>query len=244
MPDNVQLAFDFDEFEREDARANIASWQGAPLTFTTDYYSPGEFDTAFNHWRFLNGGFASIPRSHMWHGAPASGSNISFGEHSIVVLTADLRPDLGVIGPGELLYQAICEPCDWHQISHPENSIVEAWHDHAVPGWRELPIIPAQIRVRTETGLTKLAKAWIAEHYPKHMQIEGAPIITERAQFATRHVPGYSPWNGYDLSSIALDTTVPPRAEVAVALNRRATQNEALELCRASTPRTPNTLNR
>mgnify|MGYP003561011560 CR=1 FL=1 len=40
MADSGQLAFDFDEFEREDARNNLASWQGAPLHFTTDYYAP------------------------------------------------------------------------------------------------------------------------------------------------------------------------------------------------------------
>lgn len=211
-----QLAFDFDEFEREDARNNLDSWQGAPLRFTTDYYAPEELDHAFQHWQFLYGNFGSIRRSHMWHRSFASGGVISFGDHSITTFSADLGPGREQLGPGDLLYQAICEPCGWHDVDDSENTVVEAWHDHAVPGWRELPVIPEQIRVRNEKGLTKLARTWIAERYPKHMQVPGAPIITERARPMTRHVGGYSPWGGYDLSSTALDrpaaNTTPPVA--------------------------------
>ena len=177
MQPDGQLAFDFDEFEREDARNDLASWQGAPLHFTTDYYSPAELDRAFRHWQFLYGSFGSIPNSHMWHRSAGAGGVVSFGDHSIVTFTAELRPDHGQLGPGDLLYQANCEPCGWHTVSNTENDVVEAWHDHGVPGWRELPIIPAQIRLDNGSGLTKMARTWIAEHYPKHMQIPGTPII-------------------------------------------------------------------
>lgn len=37
------------------------------------------------------------------------------------------------------------------------------------------------------------------------MQIPGAPIITERRPYGTRHVPSRSPWGGYDLSHTAVD---------------------------------------
>ena len=45
-------------------------------------------------------------------------------------------------------------------------------------------------------GLSKAAKKWISEHDPPSMQVPGAPIITERRPFGTRHVPGRSPWGG------------------------------------------------
>lgn len=205
MQPDGQLAFDFDEFEREDARNDLASWQGAPLHLTTDYYSPAELDRAFRHWQFLYGSFSSIPNSHMWHRSAGAGGVVSFGDHSIVTFTAELRPDHGQLGPGDLLYQANCEPCGWHTVSNTENDVVEAWHDHGVPGWRELPIIPAQIRLDNGSGLTKMARTWIAEHYPKHMQIPGTPIITQRPSYGTRHVSGRSPWGGYDIASVALD---------------------------------------
>ncbi|WP_404442901.1 hypothetical protein LG315_08505 [Microbacterium marinum] len=32
-------------------------------------------------------------------------------------------------------------------------------------------------------------------------RVPGAPILTERGPYGTRHVPGYSPFGGYDLSA-------------------------------------------
>lgn len=226
MPMDGQLAFDFDELAREDARNALPSWQGAPLRFTTDYYPPKELETAFEHWRFLNGNFGSLQRSHMWHRAPASGSGIEFEEHSIAVFSADLSPERGEAGPGGNVYQAVCESCEWHRVGDSENTVVEAWHDHAIAGWRELPVIPAQLRVRTDKGITKLAQTWIAEHYPERLQVPGAPIITERSPHGTRHVPGYSPWGGYDISATALDR---PSSEepVPASVSRRELERAA-----------------
>ena len=209
MADAGQLAFDFEEFEREDARARLHEWTGAPLHFTTDYYPPAMLDEAFEHWQFLNGGFGSIGRSHMWHRSIAHGS-VEFGDHRAEAFSADLRPDPPVVGPGDLLTMLVCEPCEWHSPAGDENEAVEAWHDHAIPGWRDLPVIPQAVRVRSETGLTKVALRWIEQRYPEHMQIPGAPIITERQPYGTRHVPCYSPWGGYDLSSTALDRPARP----------------------------------
>lgn len=43
------------------------------------------------------------------------------------------------------------------------------------------------------------------EHYPEAMRFPGAPVITERPNLGHRHVPGRSPWAGYDLSHTAVD---------------------------------------
>jgi hypothetical protein len=97
------------------------------------------------------------------------------------------------------------QPCEWNGITDSENEAVEMWHDHALPGWRELPIVSPRLRMMDKDDLSKAAKTWIVEHYPKSMQVPGAPIITERRPYGTRHVPGRSPWGGYDLSHTAVD---------------------------------------
>lgn len=199
-----QLAFDFAELEREDARGRLDEWSGAPLHFTTDFHPPAALDAAFEHWCFLNGRFDSIARSHMWHRVGGARDDVVFGNHSVAVFSAALWVERGMEGPSVSPTQSICEPCEWHHISGDESEAVEAWHDHAVPGWRELPVVPFEIRVRDDKGFTKLARKWLEVHYPPQAQFAGAPIITERTPHGTRHVPGGSPWGGYDLSSTAL----------------------------------------
>jgi hypothetical protein len=219
--DDGQLSFDIDALIHAAEVAAAPKWQGASLHFTTGCFSPAALDEAFEHWCFLNGHHNSIALSHMWHRYIGLNQHIDFQEHSIDTFDAELRcldqehrdgdEDCSCVG-GRLV-QAICEPCGWHVLAEDENTVVEAWHDHAVPGWRELPVVPERIRVRDAKGLTRHAREWIAEHYPVDMQVSGAPIITERAQYATRHVPGYSPWGGFDISFTAVGGEAKPRAE-------------------------------
>lgn len=204
MPETGQLAFDFTELEREYARGRLETWDGAPLHFTTEFHTPADFDAAFEHWVYLNGHSGSHSRSHMWHRGFADGNGIEINEHRIDIFHVDLSADRDVEGPGGELTMAVCEHCRWRTISESENEAIEARHDHALPGWRDLPVVPAEVRVRSEQGITKHGLAWITQHYPAHMQMPGAPIITERAAYATRHAPGVSPWAGYDLSASAL----------------------------------------
>jgi hypothetical protein len=109
------------------------------------------------------------------------------------------------IGPcycvGDLLYQANCLDCRWHHIG-TENDVVIAWHDHAWPGWCELPTLPAKLRGKmgTRTMTPKLA-AWLESNYPPEFRVDGAPILTDRGGIGTRCVPGYSPYGGFDIAS-------------------------------------------
>lgn len=226
-----QLAFDIDGMIHEAEVAAAPPWEGAPLHFTVDYYSPADLEAAWKHWRFINGNFDSIARSHMWHpGSPVDPRGEGNG-HSLVNFTVDLRCDrwkhsegedgrpLACSCVGDLLHQGICEPCEWHVIG-TESQIVEAWHDHAWPGWRGLPVIPSQIEVRNQGKLSKKALAWIQEHYPAESQVDGAPIITDRGGIGTRHVPGYSPWGGFDISHTALGARpLPPQQQVVRRLS-------------------------
>lgn len=98
--------------------------------------------------------------------------------------------------PGVGLYQAICRPCRWHYIAPDENKVVEAWHDHAMPGWRDLPLF-----TRRTLGGSRDAKsrAWVDDHYPAEWKFPGVPILTLRTPGGTRHVDHYSPLDGFDL---------------------------------------------
>lgn len=233
-----QLAIDIEGLIHEAQVAAAAPWTGAPLHFTTRYYSPTELDAAFEHWQFLHGLSNSHAASRRWHRAIAVSGSFEVGAHRFDLYGVDLRcdpwkhprPDDGCSCVGDLTYQAICEPCGWHDLREGENAAVEGWHDHALPGWRDLPIVPAGLRDRHKIGLSKAARSWIAEHYPESMQVAGAPIITKR-DTGTRHVPGRSPWGGYDLSHTAID---PGRKAELPKPRRRRTPAKPLEERRIS----------
>lgn len=233
-----QLAFDI-EGMLHDARVEAApEWTGAPLHFTTAYHSPDDLDAAFEHWQFLHAHDKTHVNSRMWHRSITVPENGQVADHGFVLYTTDLRcepwkhTDMheGCACVGELMYQAICEPCEWNGITDSENVAVEMWHDHALPGWRELPIVPSRLRLMDKDKLSKSARQWIAEHYPKSMQVLGAPIITERRPYGTRHVPGRSPWGGYDLSH----TAVGPDRIVEGAKPLRRTNDFPLEPSRTA----------
>jgi Family of unknown function (DUF6349) len=208
-----QLAFDIEGMIHEAAVEAAPEWTGAPLRFTTTYHSPADLHAAFAHWQFLHKLDNSRSQSRMWHRAITVPGGVDVGEHGFDFFSADLRcepwkhaePHGDCLCVGELSYMAICEPHGWHVIAGDEKSAVEGWHDDAFPGWRELPILPARLRDLEKTGISKAARKWIKEHYPKSMQVVGAPVITERSSMGTRHVPGRSPWGGYDISHTAVD---------------------------------------
>lgn len=145
-----QLAFDIEGMIHAAQIEAAPPWQGAPLHFTVDYDPPHELEAAFEHWLFLNGRSNSHAASRMWHRAIAGPGDFNLGEHGFDLFTAELRcetskhedPRAGCTCVGDLTYQAICEPCGWNSIEGSENAAVESWHDHALLGWRQLPIVP------------------------------------------------------------------------------------------------------
>ncbi|RQN02025.1 hypothetical protein EHW97_14820 [Aeromicrobium camelliae] len=200
-----QYAIDLDALIREEALARAGQWTGAPLTYTTDYYAPELLDAAFERYQLENGQLGSLRTSHMW--APAIAVTVTAAAgHTAHIYTADCRcdepdHDHGPDFPDDLMYQAICPPCSWHHIAANENAAVEAWHDHALPGWRNLPVVPRRVAQLDDTRATRQRRdRWVAEHYPEHWQRPGYPILTERGKWGTRHVSGRSPFGGYDLT--------------------------------------------
>lgn len=214
-----QAEFDIESLIRETDIAAGPAWEGAPLQYQEDYYSPAALDAAWERWSFENGSFGCIPRSHMWHRQSYRqyptliGSNSS--DHQLDLFRADARCDGKRFGhpdhthapgeiPGTYQYQAICEPCQWHAISNRENNLVEAWHDHAFPGWRSLPAVPlALTQTQGKKNYDSRLQTWLEEHYSEKWRQHGCPIITERESYAGRHIAGRSPWGGFDLGSPA-----------------------------------------
>ena len=134
---------------------------------------------------------------------------MSLDAHELHMLSADTRCEVAEHDhsaaplPGDLMYQAICAPCRWHAIDSSENGAVEAWHEHALPGWRALPVLPDKLASALSTQERRSREAltaWISQHYPAEWQRRGAPIRTRRQPNGIRHVPGHSPLGGYDMA--------------------------------------------
>jgi hypothetical protein len=207
----TQLAFDIDDLIRESAPPPEAFAGRAPLHFTVEVFTVPELQEAWDHFVRVNGHFDSIARSHMWNGR--EGSDATPG-HAMRMFSADLRcghySPMNWHGessyhycPAYLVRRVVCECTYATPISTSERAVVEDWHDHAWAGWRDLLPIPE--RLRGGTGNSKMTPAlsdWVANNYPAGWGTDGAPIVTERdTAWATRHVPGYSPWGGYDLAA-------------------------------------------
>lgn len=202
----------FDVAELAQAAVAATPWEGrAPLAYTTSYHTPDDLDAAYTRWIAEHGEFGCIVYSHMWHRAIAAINPITrLNGHELHPYNAEGRchyPDQHDHSndpeplPGRWMYQAICPSCSWHHIG-TENNTVEAWHDHALPGWRELPVLPATLAGLRDTpkGAPRI-RAWIEEHYPDGFAVDGAPILTDRGHGGSRHVPGRSPLGGYDLAA-------------------------------------------
>lgn len=93
----------------------------------------------------------------------------------------------------------------WRPTGTSENHAIEDAHDHAWPGWRDLPTVP---RI-PESGTTKRdrdrAAKWIETvntAYPDGWLEAGGPIRTDRIAPGRRHVPARTPFGGYDLAVV------------------------------------------
>lgn len=211
--------FDTEQLARDAVAAT--PWTGrCPLRYTTDYYTPTELDAAFARWRAQYGHFGSIPLSHMWFSS-LSDKPLILDDHELHVYKADASCDLSVYGipspgrdaalhdhtthplPGQHMTQANCPTCRWHRIGD-ERDVIEAWHDHAFPGWRQLPVLPAKLgRSRGERKTDQKIRDWTLTNYPTQWHRHGSPIVTERGPHGTRPVAGRAPFGGYDMAHLS-----------------------------------------
>lgn len=205
---SADTLFDLAEFEREAVAAT--AWDGAPLTYTTSYYSPAELDAAFERYRAEFGHFGCVPRSHMWNRNEwnAGARAVTEDGHELHKFHADTscrekdHDHSAAPLPQGGTNLAVCPGCAWHVVTDTENEAVEAWHDHAMPGWRSLPVMPQLTSDRTDEKKARAAAAkWCATNYPAEWQRPGSPIRTDRGPHQGRHVEGRSPFGGYDLAA-------------------------------------------
>lgn len=219
MNATLSLSDAIDQLIAEDTIANLPTWAGAPLGFTSRYYSSAELDSAAERRDQLNALKPWADRiRNGWRSDPCGARGI-VGTHTIASYTSDTgcmwdyhqikegqRPRL--ISEripceciGSYLHLTVCDTCELHWISDDWNTVVEAWHDHAFPGWRSLPTLPTKLRGQMGTRkMTPQLEDWLEEHYPPEFRVTGAPILTDRGGSGTRHVPDYSPYGGFDLS--------------------------------------------
>lgn len=208
-----QLAFDFDELTRAPYTGPRVGFHVGSLTVAMVEEIEAEARRRYGNFGLLVG----FP--HIWS-VQRTSINAATPGHAVANYWADLGCDYDqehgrgkCSCVGGLVDRMICA-CGWcSAVTCDGNANVEAWHDLHWPGWRDLPVVPEALRPRgggisDHNGMDKKAGkralAWVIEHYPLEWQKQGAPVITERSGIGTAHVPGYSPWGGYDLSSTAL----------------------------------------
>lgn len=166
----------------------------------------------YDKWCDGHGNFGSIPRSHAW--LPeitlyASSSEVGQlpARCTPYLLGADLRGICGHHGRcycvGNHVFRGACLGCTWEGpiVQDAADAVADA-HDHAWPGWRDLPIVGR----RPESGTTKkqlaATQAWedgVNRIYPSGWLHAGGPIITARTGYGTRDVPNCTGHGGYDL---------------------------------------------
>jgi hypothetical protein len=100
----------------------------------------------------------------------------------------------------ELQYRGACRNplCNWEGDPRgSENESTEDAHDHAWPGWRDIPVVSKW------PGEGRADVTWQAKVVPLHpvgWLEAGGPIRTAREKGATRHNGTYAtPWGGYDM---------------------------------------------
>lgn len=201
--DQLDLFAELDALEREERAAD------APGLFDLDrqvgYFARVERAQA---WRAAYGGAVSARSAHAW--VPCISEMFSDHQPTAVcrptILTADLRCDhyrVACSCVGDLYYRGACFGCSFEgPVRGRENPAVEDAHDHAWPGWRELPIVATRpepgprARQKTATGW------WVAAvnaAYPEGWLEADGPIRTIRGRCGTRHVPARTGFGGYDL---------------------------------------------
>jgi hypothetical protein len=107
----------------------------------------------------------------------------------------------------ESVYRGACFGCSWTGGDRDNSNVaVEDAHDHTHPGWRDLPVFtmprrtsePSKDRVR----LQRFAKE-IVGLVPSDWPERCGPVRAWRdSPIASRHVPGYSPWGGYEMAVV------------------------------------------
>lgn len=196
----------FAEFEAAEKQRRL---DHAPTLFDTGQRGYFARLAVFDQWAQDYGHFASLRRSHAWHaqiGAMRVGGQQPTDACRPTILTADLYCDHyneDCFCVGDVVYRGACLHCTWEgPLRDGENPATEDAHDHAWPGWRDLPLVPRRPDTATGTQQKKAITRWV-QHvnaiYPSGWLESGGPIRTSRGAYGTRHVPNHTGFGGYDM---------------------------------------------
>lgn len=202
--------FDLEILTAEAARDNAPAWAGPSLRYTNSFLSPSVHAAVSARNALENPTWSRDRLSGSWH-PWITHTDFQTVDHDYAMLCVDLRcrcfmkrdlendRDTKCSCVGDLMFQTICTRCEANFVTDNEKTAVEAWHDHAFPGWRDLPVIPP-------TRSDAARATFIEVNYPEAWKVQHAPIRTTRLKYGTRHVPGRSPWGGFDLTGAVANT--------------------------------------
>lgn len=222
----VRIGEQLDLFADIDAGAARAAavtarrrFEEAPAIFDTDARGYFARVAAAAAWDNQHGHFDCLRRSHAWRAEIGGGftGDEPAPECRPITLCADLRCDHydgDCSCVGDLVYRGACLRCGWEGPARDDhNAAAEDAHDHAWPGWRELPCVPRRPEYGASAKHTTAMARWVAAVnalYPDGWLEAGGPIRTVRGCHGTRHVPGHTGFGGYALSAeVALAATEP-----------------------------------
>lgn len=163
-----------------------------PMGYTEDRYTLEEITKAYDAWRDRHGKSRDTHytgwRLPMWEEVVAGPDG-----HTCAVVSAARDGRYC-----DYMHRAIDDACGWASpIVADREAVLLAWHDHAWPGWRDLPALVAS-NSTNESRWPDLIRA----AQPEAWQVPNAPIVTGRPHRATsRTVIGRSPWGGCDIST-------------------------------------------
>ncbi|RIJ77950.1 hypothetical protein D1871_04505 [Nakamurella silvestris] len=188
-----------------------------PAALRNGFQTREEMAEAKQAWLRDNARFNFVARSHLWEingfetlAVPVMGHDTAIVEVRIDCPHGPDQSDPCSCVRGDMT-KAVCFTCTWQSPVRGEVWVDRMWgltplnlvhllHDHAAPGWRELPIITP---VRGDAS-PEVQRRWteeVADLYPAEFQRTGAPVITDRRPPVNRSVPGRSPWGGYDIAA-------------------------------------------
>jgi len=208
MPDLLDILEEIETTERLNGPC--------PSLFASPTRGVQERVAEFYAWCKAHDSFASYRRSHAWLPEISNTEYQAFVDHLPTrCLPTILRADLcdcnhagrRCYDVGGLVQRGACYGCIWEgPVRDNTSTAVEDAHDHAWPGWRDLPVVsrPPSDDSRGKARQIKLREQWKADvdaAYPPGWLESGGPIVTERPANARRDVPGGSRHGGYDLAA-------------------------------------------
>ncbi|NJQ04007.1 DUF6349 family protein [Streptomyces lonarensis] len=164
------------------------------------------------YWRVRNARTRHRPESsaHRWHIQPGHpggaysdlGHELEPPAHHAPTLLSRSRPKPR---GHEQQFRGGCLTCAWEGPVYPgsghgdgDNSAIEDAHDHAFPGWRELPpITRARDRRQTQRNLTRWTQ--LTSQYPLGWVDQGAPILVWSRHRREPHLPPHRGSPRYEL---------------------------------------------